>query len=136
MSTRRSRGVSTLRSTAALAAGLFLGALPFLRYAPVGGAGLPHANHAPRHGGRLVMTGDHHLELVRRAGRIEAFASDAWRRPLHPREGFVVFDDAARAPLRWQGRRLVADDHPAAREIEAVVVLPDGTRLAARFGSP
>jgi hypothetical protein len=125
--------VSALRHAAALAAGLALAALPFLRYAHLGGPGAPHADHAPRHGGRLVMTGDHHLEIVRRAGRVEIFASDARRRPLHPRAGTVVFDAARRAPLRWRDRRLVADDDPAARELEAFVVLPDGTRLAARW---
>jgi hypothetical protein len=128
--------MSAGRLAAALAGGLLLAALPFLRYAHLGGPVAAHADHAPRHGGRLVMTGEHHLELVRRGARVEVFASDAWRSPLRPRDGFVVLDRGARAPLLWRDHRLVADGVPPARELEAVVVLDDGTRLAARFDLP
>ncbi len=125
--------MSVLRHGAALAAGLVLAALPFGRYAHPGAPGAPHADHAPRHGGRLVMTGDHHVELVRRHGRAEIFVSDARRRPLRPRAGWVVFDGGIRARLRWEDHRLVAADDPEAREVEARVVLRDGTRVAAAF---
>ena len=128
--------MSALRWCAAVAAGLALGALPFLHYAHLGGPGAPHADHAPRHGGRLVMTGDHHVELVRRRGRVEAFVSDARRRALRPSAGWVRFDGATSSPLRWRDDRLVADDVPEAQEVAVSVVLPDGTHLAADFDLP
>ena len=71
----------------AIAFGLALSSLPFLRYLHLGHATLPHVDHAPRHGGQLHMVGDRHLELVRRRGRIEVFTSDALRQPVAVRGG-------------------------------------------------
>jgi hypothetical protein len=48
-----------------------------------GAAARPHADHAPRHGGVLLMNGDVHLEIVLGAdGRHEVWFSDDVRAPL------------------------------------------------------
>jgi hypothetical protein len=123
--------MSARRTLLAVASGLLLATLPFLHYVHWGGHPA-HADHEPHHGGQLGMAGDHHVELRRSGDEVEAFVSDAWRRPLRPRQGWLVFDRARTAPLTWRGDRLVAPDLPA-REIEAVVILDDGTRLAVSF---
>ncbi len=115
-----------------IAIGVALGAAPFLRYAPWGHA-LPHADHAPHHGGELVMIGDDHLELVVSDDRVELWTSDALRRPLVPRAGSVAFDGGAAQPLRWDAHRLTAPTMHGAREATTSIDLADGTRLSHRF---
>jgi hypothetical protein len=79
------------------------------------------------------MSGDHHIEVRRRGGLVEAFVSDARRQPVRSAEGWVTFDRGESAELSWQGGRLSAADRAAARRIEAVILLDDGTRLAIEF---
>lgn len=47
------------------------------------GATIPHMDHAPRHGGLVLMRGDTHFEVVlERDGRCQVFFSDASRADL------------------------------------------------------
>jgi hypothetical protein len=125
--------VTVRRIGLAIAFGLALSSLPFLRYLHLGNDSLPHADHAARHGGQLHMVGDRHLELVRRRGQIEVFTSDAVRRPVAVTSGEVSFDGGDPRPLTRNEHRLVAPDEPQAGAVEIVVILEDGTRLATRF---
>jgi hypothetical protein len=128
--------VSVARSGAAVAAGLLLATLPFWRYAPFASGRGPHTDHAPRHGGLLGMSGDHHLELICRAGDVHVFVSDAWRRPVRPQAAWIVFDASRTEPLRWAGDRLVGACDDGAREANAVALLEDGTRVSILFALP
>jgi hypothetical protein len=118
---------------ASVALGLFLAATPFLRYAHPGADLLPHSDHAPRHGGQLQMIGDHHIELLRKPGRIEAFVSDAKRAPLRPARGEVAFGDSPKVALRWENHRLWAPAPDEALAIAIDVWLKSGERLAWTF---
>jgi hypothetical protein len=108
---------------AAVALGVFLGAVPFLRYRLATPHPTAHADHAPRHGGILGMVGDHHLEVVRRDGSVEVYVTDAYRRPIAASGGRVEFDTGRTEPLARTGGRLVARDDPAATELTCTVVL-------------
>jgi hypothetical protein len=125
--------MTPLRWTTAVGAGLFLATLPFWRYVPMSGGIGAHMDHEPRHGGQLGMIGEHHVEVVRRRGRVEVFVSDATRRSVRPRSGTLVFDREQQAPLTWDDHRMTAADMPAALDVEARVVLDDGSELAIGF---
>ena len=128
--------MSPLRISLAVVAGLLLGTIPFARYAHFDGRAEAHADHEPHHGGQLGMVGDHHVELVRRGGRVEVYVSDAWRRAVRPTRGSIAFEDGAEQPLAWKDGRLVATDRETATTATLVVVLSDGTRLAIEFDAP
>ena len=65
---------------------------------------------------------------------MDAFVSDAIRRPVQPRSGWVVFDADVRAPLGWDGHHLTgADARPQARVTDTTVVLADGSELRVSF---
>ena len=117
----------------ALAFGLLLASLPFSPYLAGLGGIEPHADHAPRHGGQLAMVGEHHIEVVRRRGTVEVFLSDARRRPIDALSGLVVFDGQEQVGLEHGSDRWRAPDRAAAHEVEAIMLLADGTRLAISF---
>lgn len=121
------------RRLVAIAVGVFLFAVPFLRYSPYGHAGEAHMDHEARYGGQLGMVGDHHIEVRRSGGRVEAYVSDARRHPVKPRRGWLSFGGAELVPLSWERYRLVADDVPRVDDIEVIVLLAGGTRLATTF---
>ncbi|HYB99755.1 MAG TPA: hypothetical protein VEC57_11555 [Candidatus Limnocylindrales bacterium] len=121
------------RLLAAVAFGGYLAVTPFLRYSSYGHSSIPHGNHAARHGGQLAMIGDHHVELRRADGRVEAFVSDAWRRPVRPRSGRVRFDGGRRAPMQWDSYRMTAADVAASSAVAVTIELNDGTELTADF---
>lgn len=115
-----------IRLLGAVALGCFLALVPFLRYRYGAPHPTAHSDHAARHGGVLGMVGDVHLEVVRRAGSIEVYPSDAYRRPLQAAGGEVVFADGRRAPLTWTGTRLEGADLARSDELGCTVVLGDG----------
>ncbi len=95
---------------AAVAFGLGLFAMPFLRYGLGGGhshAAGPHSDHGARHGGHLVMLHDYHLELVEHRDSIELYLSDAFRRPLRPDSCAVAFDGLPATACEWRSHRSV-----------------------------
>lgn len=54
---------------------------------PLLGAATPHADHQPRHGGVVTMSGDLHVELVvAPSGGVFVYVSDAVRTPIAPSE--------------------------------------------------
>ncbi|HVM95041.1 MAG TPA: hypothetical protein VMT89_01575 [Candidatus Acidoferrales bacterium] len=127
----------TLRQVCrAAATGLLLATFPFLPYLHVGAPRQAHADHAPHYGGLLGMVGDYHIEVLRRRDKVEAFVSDAWRRPVEPKRAWAVFDRATTRQLQWERRRLVTDGLAGSHEIETHVLLADGTSLAITFDFP
>jgi len=124
--------VSGARVAAALVTGLALATVPFLRYAHFGAAEA-HVDHEPHHGGILGMAGEHHVELCRRQGRIEAFVTDAGRRPVQPRAGSVVVDGTRTIALGWRHHRLQGADVVDAARMDVAITLADGETLSVGF---
>ena len=117
----------------AIVAGLFLATLPYWRYLPLGGPVGAHMDHEPHHGGQLGMFGDHHIEVVRRRGRMEVFVSDAARRSLRPSAVSVRLDRHAEIRLEWRDHRFVAADESDATLIEVRVAVAEGAEFAGSF---
>lgn len=129
--------MNVVHAAGALAAGLLVGTMPLWRYASHGAAaGVPHADHASWYGGALGMSGDHHVELVRRAGRVLVWVSDARRRPVEPRAVWATFDGADRKALAPERGRFTGADVPGAGTVDVEAVLADGTRVAVGFVRP
>lgn len=121
--------------TGALLAGTLLFALPFLQ-SGVGSDhahGSSHMDHRPHHGGWLLMLGNHHLEVVERAGILELYVSDAQRRPLRPLSATIVFDEGREQTLEWSGYRLVVSKPAYYDWADYRVVLADAPALAIRL---
>jgi hypothetical protein len=123
-----------VRKVGFVAAGVVLCALPFLSL----GAGVdphthgqsePHMDHDPRHGGLVLMVGDHHLEVVDHGDAIEVYTTDARRRPLEPAKGRIVLDETQPLDLSWEHSRLVVRDVPPSKFVDCHVTLADGTVL-------
>jgi hypothetical protein len=125
--------MTPLRVLGAILGGLLLAAMPLARFVFVTGHGAPHADHEPRHGGQVGMSGDYHIEVRRRAGRIETFVSDPRRRPVRPEGVSVAYDGGETIPLQAERDRWIGEDDASARTIEANVLLADGTRLQMTF---
>lgn len=128
--------IDRLQTLGAIALGLVLASFPLVMFG-VGsghtdGVG-PHIDHAPRFGGQLGMVGDHHIELVRKDGRIAIYASDATRRPVRALRGTVRFDDGAAHVLLAERFKLIGKDDADAEEVSCSVWLEDGTHLQLSF---
>lgn len=121
-------------------AGLALAGLPFFQsgLGETGSHGAFHMDHQPHHGGRLLMLGNHHLEILEKDGRLELFVSDAERRPLTPDAATIAFDAAAPVPLTWTGYRMTAAFPTGYESAEYRVALagepPISIRLPRSFG--
>jgi len=120
----------------AAAAGCVLFALPFLQ-SGLGeshwhGAG-PHLDHAPRHGGSLLMVGDFHVEVVEGAKRIELYVSDAERRPLEASSVEATYDGRREGEVRWDSYRLVAPRPPGYSVADYRIRLGSGTSFSFRW---
>lgn len=117
----------------AVALGLVLFALPFARYGFGGHEHAPHSDHAPRHGGQLLMVGDYHLERVVNGDVVEIFLSDAMRRPVRPASGRVLLDDGSELPLAWRSHRLVGSRPGPASGARYELTVAGGPVLSVRL---
>lgn len=90
----------------------------------------PHADHEPRHGGVVTMTGDNHIEIcVRRDGLIQLYASDAVRAPIPAREvsGTIRIELVQRPPGKPVTLRLTPD------ATDALAVMGPAPRVLADY---
>jgi hypothetical protein len=120
---------------AALGCGLLLFALPFFQ-SGLGDRGLhghAHMDHSPHHGGRLLMLGDHHLEIVERDNALELFVSDAERRPITPESATIAFDSAPARPFEWSSYRMAVAKPPAYAWADYRIVLAGTAPLTIRL---
>ena len=128
--------MKALEWIAALIVGSVLGAIPFLNYG-IGGAhvhaGAPHSDHEARHGGQVLMLGDHHIELVDRGASIELYLSDASRRPVRPNWVSVSFDGGPETPVVWRSYRSVVLKPPASETGLYRVSVGDAPPLMVRW---
>ncbi len=115
--------------------GAALFALPFFQsgLGDTGTHGSFHMDHEAHHGGRLLMLGNHHLEIVERGDLLELYVSDAERRPLRPGAATIAFDAEPARPLAWSGYRMTAPRPPhydwADYRIEVAGIAPLAIRL-------
>lgn len=123
------------RTLAAIAFGLLLASLPFVRYRFASPHPTAHGDHAPRHGGELVMAGDVHLELVRGEGAVELWVTDAYRRPVADVMASVGTGTAAPVAFRREGERLRAVTEDPRGRLRVTVRLPDGAEAVATFAA-
>lgn len=123
---------------AAVFCGTALFALPFFQSGlwDSGSHGSLHMDHEPHHGGRLLMLGDHHLEIVEKNGTLELYVSDAERRPLRPEAARIAFDASPAVPFVWSSYRMTAPLPPRYESADYHIALagipPLTIRLPAR----
>jgi hypothetical protein len=119
----------------AMLAGLALAGLPFFQsgFAERGAHGALHMDHQPHHGGRLLMLGNHHLEILERDETLELYVSDAERRPLRPGNATIAFDGAAAVPMKWSGYRMTAPLPARYAEAEYRIALTGAPPLTIRL---
>lgn len=125
-----------LATCGAVVLGLALASMPYLMYAARAGHGHAagaHGDHEPHLGGQLAMVGDHHLELVRKGGRIHLYTSDAWRRPVDAVGASVRFDEGEAVAMQRERFSLSSPDLIGAHEVTCDVWLPAGERLESTF---
>ena len=125
----------------AFGAGAVLFALPFLQsgvgdmhdHEQQGRDSGAHMDHAPRHGGRLLMLGNHHLEIVEDTGRLRLYVSDSARQPLHSLQASVAFDGAAPQTLKPSGYALTAPRPAGYRYADYRIALAGAADLTIRL---
>jgi hypothetical protein len=119
----------------AVACGLALAGLPFFQ-SGLGGrghGGALHMDHAPHHGGKLLMLGNHHLEIVEKQGELELFVSDAERRPVRPEAATIAFDTDPPRTFAWASYRMTVSKPAAYEWADYRIALANQPPLAIRL---
>jgi hypothetical protein len=119
----------------AVACGLALAGLPFLQsgLGDRGHGAAFHMDHSPHHGGKLLMLGNHHLEIVERADALELYVSDFERRPLRPEAATIAFDAEQPRSFVWSGYRMTTDRPSVYDWADYRIVLAEGPPLTIRL---